>query len=91
MHLYPTIGNSINVASVRLDFLYPKGSPYSIPISLRQRKKSRDYNFSWLFLLITNDGDIAFIDKIGYNNITENDYHYDFVQRVGGKSWILQL
>ncbi|MBU5439574.1 cyanophycin synthetase [Tissierella sp. MSJ-40] len=32
MHLYPTIGNSINVASDILDFLYPEGTPYSIPI-----------------------------------------------------------
>lgn len=32
MHLYPTIGNSINVASDILDFLYPKGTPYSVPI-----------------------------------------------------------
>jgi len=32
MHLYPTIGKSINVASDILDFLYPKGTPYSIPI-----------------------------------------------------------
>lgn len=32
MHLYPTIGNSINVASDILDFFYPKGTPYSVPI-----------------------------------------------------------
>ncbi|KNF08489.1 cyanophycin synthetase CphA [Gottschalkia purinilytica] len=32
MHLHPTIGNSINVASDILDFLYPEGTPYSIPI-----------------------------------------------------------
>lgn len=32
MHLSPTIGKGINVASDILDFLYPKGTPYSIPI-----------------------------------------------------------
>ena len=32
MHLYPSSGNSINVASHILDFLYPEGTPYSIPI-----------------------------------------------------------
>lgn len=32
MHLYPTMGNSINVASDILDFLYPEETPYSVPI-----------------------------------------------------------
>lgn len=32
MHLYPSIGNKINVASDILDLVYPKDSPYSIPI-----------------------------------------------------------
>lgn len=32
MHLYPAMGNSINVASDILDYLYPKGTPYSVPI-----------------------------------------------------------
>ncbi|AFS77866.1 cyanophycin synthetase CphA [Gottschalkia acidurici 9a] len=32
MHLHPTIGNSINVASDILDSIYPEGTPYSVPI-----------------------------------------------------------
>ncbi|WFA09865.1 cyanophycin synthetase [Tissierella sp. Yu-01] len=32
MHLNPTEGDGINVASDILDFLYPKGRPYSVPI-----------------------------------------------------------
>lgn len=32
MHLHPTVGNSINVASDIVDFLYPEDTQYSIPI-----------------------------------------------------------
>ncbi|OEH86403.1 cyanophycin synthetase [Desulfuribacillus stibiiarsenatis] len=32
MHLHPSEGNSINVAADILDYLYPDGTPYSVPI-----------------------------------------------------------